>query len=134
MVPASLVSCYNSQELDCYKAVTPATAYSQSANFCSKNRFINGFKDWPGIQYALNDLFGSISYNWKITWKPNCADGQLTFNVGQPIIGFSCEDAMRLAFDGCNDGGHGGTVEVGCLVYHFNPVNQDDGICSLPFV
>ncbi|KAI2621771.1 hypothetical protein GGR54DRAFT_79194 [Hypoxylon sp. NC1633] len=134
--PASPASCYNS--LNCYKVVAPATAYSKSDTFCSGHKSINGtstgFDSGPTIQYAFNDFLGWISYHWMVSWKPNCiaADGQGIMNVGQPIPAFSCQDAMRLAVDGCNN--DGGVVEVGCLQYYFHPVNQSDSSCSLPFV
>ncbi|KAI2622471.1 hypothetical protein GGR54DRAFT_598637 [Hypoxylon sp. NC1633] len=131
--PASPVSCYNSQKRGCYHDVDPDTAYSKCKKFCSDYASINGFggPNWPGIQSASNDFPEFISYNWKIERKPDCVvDDQDTgteFNVGQ------CLDAMREVFDDCNNGGHGGTKEYGCLSYHFSPVNQGVDSCSVPF-
>ncbi|KAI2618380.1 hypothetical protein GGR54DRAFT_152326 [Hypoxylon sp. NC1633] len=137
MVPASPESCYNSQKRGCYKAVDPATAYSKSDDFCNKHMSINGFKDWLGIQFAWNDFSNSTSYNWKVSWKPGCVAGQdsTEINVGQPIPMFSCEDAMRLVIEKCNNGFHGGTALAGCLMYSFSAVNMGDDVsCSSPFV
>ncbi|KAI2627733.1 hypothetical protein GGR54DRAFT_590239 [Hypoxylon sp. NC1633] len=92
-----------------------------------------GFSNWPGIRYSSNDFSDSFSYNWEVSWKPDCVMDEL--NIGQPIGTFSCQDAMRLAFDKCDNGG---TVEYGCLVYSFSLKNlydgQDDVSCSLPFL
>ncbi|KAI2601699.1 hypothetical protein GGR54DRAFT_96941 [Hypoxylon sp. NC1633] len=134
--PASPVDCYNSLELSCYHDVDPDTAHSKSDKFCSDHASIIELSNGPEIQYTSNEFLDLISYYWKISRKPNCVADQVS--VGQPIPGFSCPKAMRLAFDGCNNGGHGGTVEVGCLVYRFNPVNrydggEDDSDCSLAF-
>ncbi|KAI2622550.1 hypothetical protein GGR54DRAFT_599002 [Hypoxylon sp. NC1633] len=73
-----------------------------------------------------------------ISLDPDCQD-QDEMNVGQPISSVSCKQAMRTAFDDCNNGGHGGTVKGstangGCLKYSFSAVNQNDGSsCGLPF-
>ncbi|KAI2616255.1 hypothetical protein GGR54DRAFT_237689 [Hypoxylon sp. NC1633] len=131
---ASLVGCYNSGMLPCYNPVYPDTAHSMSDTFCSDHAFINGFSNWPGIQCAWNDLLGSISYNWEVSWEPNCVADQDQINVGQPTPNFSCQDAMREAWKDCNNGGHGGMMKVRCLRYYFSIVNQGDATsCSVPF-
>ncbi|KAI2618132.1 hypothetical protein GGR54DRAFT_606115 [Hypoxylon sp. NC1633] len=133
-VPVSPASCYNSQKFSCYQDVDPATAYSQSDNFCSDLTSMTWFNgpNEPAIQfvqYASNDFSGSISYNWMFSWKPGCVmDGQAISNAAS-----SCKDAMRTAFEGCDNGGHGGTVEFECWVFYFSPVNQGSDICSVPF-
>ncbi|KAI2623173.1 hypothetical protein GGR54DRAFT_596846 [Hypoxylon sp. NC1633] len=142
MAPSStglLVKCYSSLMLSCYNVVPPDTAHSMSDKFCSDFGSITGFSgpNWPAIQYALNEFSALISYNWRVSWKSGCvANGQDTWNVGQPIPGFTCQQAMRMAFDGCvktGKGGRGGRVVVGCLVFDFSPVNLGGGSCSLPF-
>ncbi|KAI2601704.1 hypothetical protein GGR54DRAFT_627408 [Hypoxylon sp. NC1633] len=130
--PTLPARCYNGLQRSCYNAVTPAAAYSKSENFCSDYTSRTIEPNGPEILYIINEFMNLVSYVWSVSWKPNCEGDEM--NVGQPIAAFSCLDAMRLAFDGCNNGGHGGTVEVGCVAYDFNPVNQGDATgCSLPF-
>ncbi|KAI2603635.1 hypothetical protein GGR54DRAFT_622514 [Hypoxylon sp. NC1633] len=54
-------------------------------------------------------------------------------NVGQPIPAFSCQDAMRMVLDKCDNENHGGTAVVGCVVYDYSLVNLGDTDCSSPF-
>ncbi|KAI2624323.1 hypothetical protein GGR54DRAFT_595982 [Hypoxylon sp. NC1633] len=136
--PASSVSCY--KKLSCYNAAAPDTAHSKSNQFCSKYASMKGFSgpNWSGIQSAWNDFSNdTISYNWRVSWKPDCVlDGQGTMNIGQPIATFSCQDAMRRAWDDCEEE-QGGTFQVLCLEYSIHLVHQGgaggDSSCSLPF-
>ncbi|KAI2607818.1 hypothetical protein GGR54DRAFT_619692, partial [Hypoxylon sp. NC1633] len=131
-VPASPVSCY--PNLPCYKAVSPDTAHSKSDKFCIDYASRNVFSNGQAIHYVSNDFFDPISYHWMVLWKPDCVAANGQMNVGQPIPAFSCQDAMRKALEDCDNEVHGGVVEVGCLVYYVNPVNQGDIDCSLPFL
>ncbi|KAI2607947.1 hypothetical protein GGR54DRAFT_619511 [Hypoxylon sp. NC1633] len=135
-VLASLVTCYNSPKLSCYKAVTPAIAHSKSDKFCIDYAPRNVSSNGPAIYYVSNNFSDLISYHWMVLWKPDCvaANGQSTMNVGQPIPGFSCQDAMRKALEDCDNEVHGGVFEVECLRYYVSPVNQGDISCSLPFL
>jgi hypothetical protein len=135
-VPASPVSCYGGTDTCDYHDVEPGTARKKSDTFCDDHGSQDAFNGpgWPAIQDDSTDFFDDVSYNWKVLWKPDCVgDNYDKLNVGQPIPEFSCKQAMRMTFDQCNNQGHGGRVEVGCLEYYFNPVNSWSEKCTNPF-
>ncbi|KAI2602545.1 hypothetical protein GGR54DRAFT_494687 [Hypoxylon sp. NC1633] len=132
----SLVSCFNTLQLPCYNAVSPDTAHSKSDKFCSNLASTIGISNGQPIQHTSNDFSDPVAYHWRISQKPDRVgmDGQSILHVRQRIATVSCRDAMRVAFDDCINGGHGGKAEDECLEYEFSPVNQGgNSSCSLPF-
>ncbi len=125
--PTAPVMCYTKKEGCKYWDVPPSEAHGKTDTFCDDHGSMEAFggPGWPAVQDASNDFLKGASYNFKVLWKPGCvAEGHDTLSLGQPLPDFSCRDAMRMTFDQCNNGGRGGRVEVGCLEYYFNAINQ----------
>ncbi|KAI0154547.1 hypothetical protein GGR57DRAFT_512050 [Xylariaceae sp. FL1272] len=126
--PTAPAHCYLQRSECTNYDVDPDVAHDKSDTFCDDHEDYAGSLNWEGIIDKSTDVAQHIGWWWKVEWKTDCKDPTRTFlNLGDPIRSFSCKDAMRMAFDGCTDnGGRGGVVEVGCMIYYFSPVDRPD--------
>lgn len=72
----------------------------------------------------INRTFGKVRYEQKIYWKDNCSlketDSVLPNNplrVENP--GKTCYETLMDNYKKCDNGGIGGRIQIGCLVYEF---------------
>ena len=125
--PPGPAKCYKAKSDKCamYDA-QPWIAHDKSDTFCDDHADYSMYPSWEGLEDSSKDFMKDIGWYWKVVWKAGCQDAdESSRNLAQPIDGFSCKDAMRMAFDGCTGNkGRGGMVEVGCIEYHFNPTSR----------
>jgi hypothetical protein len=136
----SNLKCYNQMKGCKNKDVHLEKAREYGENVCDHKRFRN-LKAKPGwlgeYGYVRNRFW--LSYNVKVEWKEGCtAPGDGTQDVRNPGHGVECFDLIWTAWKNCKgNGGRGGSVEFGCLTYHFNVINGKevgDGYCvDIPF-
>ncbi|KAK1636440.1 hypothetical protein BDP81DRAFT_406334 [Colletotrichum phormii] len=122
-------------------------ARNQQPRICNKEADFNPHppihsdKQLKGADYFCNNYAGfmepgmkSLRVEWhdefqgrhqyKVSWAAGCiADGDrqhVKYPKGLSNTNPSCNDLMRDNYLQCNNGGVGGKVQVGCLVYAYN--------------
>ncbi|KZL79443.1 glycoside hydrolase family 18 protein [Colletotrichum incanum] len=70
------------------------------------------WKDWPH----------QINYDFFVEWVWGCRTTSQFQSVGLPLGkgGVNCHTIMRENYLNCNNGGVGGSTQVGCLLFTFN--------------
>lgn len=75
-------------------------------------------------EISFRTVTNGTPYNYKISWLPNCKSTVSEMNVYQPLPNDSkttCLSLLRRAYTDCNNGGVGGSIDVGCVRYEFRP-------------
>lgn len=138
-IPApSNLACYNKMEGCKYKDVYMEKAREYGVSMCNKQKGVWAAPGWPGeVEWLRNPFW--VSYNMKVEWKEGCtAPGDGTVDVFNPGPGVDCFDVLWMTWANCKgNGGRGGSIDFGCLTYHYNVINGNEighGYCvDIPF-
>ncbi|KAF6813590.1 hypothetical protein CMUS01_12799 [Colletotrichum musicola] len=79
---------------------------------------------FPAVRYRGIDQWG-INHDFKVEWKRGCNTMErvqgIQLPLGEPPTPSpNCVDLMRANYDNCDNGGVGGSVQVGCLIFTYN--------------
>lgn len=88
---------------------------------------------WETTEYFGNHM----SYSMRAVWKDGCVlpndktevSAQNPLPKGAPGADVSCYDLFFNNWRNCNNGGVGGSTQVGCIVYDFQPKWRDYDFC-----
>ncbi|KAI7955322.1 hypothetical protein MJO28_005722 [Puccinia striiformis f. sp. tritici] len=75
-------------------------------------------------EVSFKTVTNGTPYNYKISWLPDCKSTVSEMNVYKPLPNDdknTCMSLLRKTFTDCNNGGVGGSIDVGCLRYEFHP-------------
>lgn len=136
----SNLKCYNQMKGCKNKDIHLEKARQYGEEICGSKRFkgVVAKPGWEGTFGYLRNQFW-VSYNVKVEWKEGCtAPGDGTMKVDYPGHGIECFDLIWTTWKNCKrNGGRGGSVDYGCLTYHYNVINgkeAGDGYCvDVPF-
>ncbi|KAI1840029.1 hypothetical protein JX266_013762 [Neoarthrinium moseri] len=131
ITPVSQVSditCWSEADFPGHADISPTTQQLFANEFCETDRdrktrlYSNRLMDY---MYSKRRISSSgINYDYKVEWKSGCQSNQPSQSVQYPAdpngaLGITCREALHGNFKNCNNGGVGGEVQVGCLVYTF---------------
>ena len=87
----------------------------------------------PGSFINWHTVEHGVPYQYNVYWKDECEleTGQTEMYASNPLDeqdpgDTKCQDILRDNYKRCNNGGVGGSIEAGCLVYEFKAEKQDD--------
>ncbi|KAL5600434.1 hypothetical protein FOVSG1_008246 [Fusarium oxysporum f. sp. vasinfectum] len=107
-------------------AIDPGTQDDYAEEFSSQGPD-GGWEAGPDIQHSYKETSHGVVYEYKVNWAQDCTTDGDTQDVRWPL-GQSGDvttySLMRGAFEKCNNGGIGGSIQAGCLVYTFNGYDQ----------
>lgn len=108
--------------------VNPGAQLISSYDYCQKYKdVILSPSDTSLTAFAFNDA--PIAFD--VQWIPGCKTTAATQSFDQPLPGFTCQDVMQQNFLACNNGGAGGTRNIGCVRYVFTG-NEPLGVTPVP--
>ncbi|KAJ4246554.1 hypothetical protein NW762_013495 [Fusarium torreyae] len=123
------------QNADCLKptdddhgAIDPGTQDSYSEDFSGEEPD-SGWEAGPDFEHTYTDTADSVVYEYTVTWLQDCTTDTDTQDIRWPLgLGgdTTAYSIMRDAFENCNNGGIGGTIQAGCLLYTFNGYDEED--------
>ncbi|GKT48097.1 uncharacterized protein ColSpa_08278 [Colletotrichum spaethianum] len=93
--------------------------------FCGFLRGKGGYLEPRGMSQRVEfqDEKG-VRHHYKVEWAAGCQTDVKSQSIRRPLRPISaspiCDDLMRDNYLKCNNGGVGGKVQVGCLVYTYN--------------
>ncbi|KAG8157818.1 hypothetical protein KVR01_012480 [Diaporthe batatas] len=134
----SNLACYNIQKNCKNNEVYEGVMASMADGMC-QNRDIKEVvagPDFRGVGVLAKNKYW-LSYNVKILWKSGCTMPEGTMRIDEPGYKVSCAHLVKSTWNDCNNGGRGGSIDYGCLQYHFNIINGEEagnGYCrDIPF-
>ncbi|TVY79576.1 hypothetical protein Focb16_v009505 [Fusarium oxysporum f. sp. cubense] len=86
-----------------------------------------GWEAGPDIQHSYKETSHGVVYEYKVNWAQDCITDGDTQDVRWPLGqagDVTAYSLMRGAFEKCNNGGIGGSIQAGCLVYTFNGYDE----------
>ncbi|KAL5625863.1 hypothetical protein FOBRF1_000206 [Fusarium oxysporum] len=86
-----------------------------------------GWEAGPDIQHSYKETSHGVVYEYKVNWAQDCTTDGDTQDVRWPLGqsgDVTTSSLMRGAFEKCNNGGIGGSIQAGCLVYTFNGYDE----------
>ncbi|KAI9674471.1 MAG: hypothetical protein M1817_001809 [Caeruleum heppii] len=78
-------------------------------------------KDDPSTFINWHTTTNDVPDNYTISWKPNCESSVTEMNVYKPLEDndADCLSMMQGNYRECSNGGIGGSISAGCVVYEF---------------
>ncbi|VZH92068.1 unnamed protein product, partial [Fusarium fujikuroi] len=93
------------------KVVTTSEDATSSTEPGTRWRMDGGWEAGPDIEHTYKETSHGVVYEYKVNWAQGSGD----------ITAYSL---MRGAFEKCNNGGLGGSIQAGCLVYTLNGYDE----------
>ncbi|PNP86405.1 hypothetical protein FNYG_00107 [Fusarium nygamai] len=107
-------------------AIDPGTQDDYAEEFSSQEPD-GGWEAGPDIQHSYKETSRGVVYEYKVDWAPDCTTDGDTQDIRWPLGqagDVTAYSLMRGAFEKCNNGGIGGSIQAGCLIYTFNGYDE----------
>ncbi|KAF0318227.1 glucan-beta-glucosidase [Colletotrichum asianum] len=120
--------CHNEADFPGHADIRSRKQEDGVAAFCRSEkgrtilrRSVHGAQPYPAIRFRHSDRW-RIKHDFKVEWQPGCDTGEISQDIQRPLGDESptCYNLMRANYLNCNNGGVGGSVQVGCLIYTYN--------------
>ncbi|PLW12162.1 hypothetical protein PCANC_16730 [Puccinia coronata f. sp. avenae] len=118
----SSVQCNAADKFGKHGDINPGFQNQYTGFACVGSAFKNLKPGDPDVTFSTKT--NGTPYNYKISWVSGCKTTVSQMNVYQPIPNDdknTCLNLLRRTFTECNNGGVGGSIDVGCLRYEFHP-------------
>lgn len=119
--------CHNRNQFGKHRDIHEDDVYDQSEWICDKFAWTLLSKD-DTSNYVHYRVKTNLLLEFNIYWKHGCVleDGTKKVDLSNPLRQRSlypstCRDILSMNYRECNNGGVGGTYQVGCLIYEFKP-------------
>ncbi|EXK43210.1 hypothetical protein FOXG_15412 [Fusarium oxysporum f. sp. lycopersici 4287] len=107
-------------------AIDPGTQDDYAEDFSSQEPD-GGWEAGADIQHSYKETSHGVVYEYKVNWAQDCITDGDTQDIRWPLGqagDITAYSLMRDAFEKCNNGGIGGSIQAGCLVYTFNGYDE----------
>ncbi|CVK98987.1 uncharacterized protein FPRN_03922 [Fusarium proliferatum] len=107
-------------------AIDPGTQDDYAEDFSSQEPD-RGWEAGPDIEHTYKETSHGIVYEYKVNWVQDCTTDGDTQDIRWPLGqagDVTAYSLMRGAFEKCNNGGIGGSIQAGCLAYTFNGYDE----------
>lgn len=120
--------CFGADEFGKHGDIQPATVSSLSGWACVGTAITPIKRGDPATNIHFLSVDGKVPYQYNIYWRDGCLlDSEVGYDAVFPAnpLGVkdpghtACQDLLVDNYKKCNNGGVGGSVQVGCLVYEF---------------
>ncbi|KAI3317157.1 pectin lyase fold/virulence factor [Xylariaceae sp. AK1471] len=140
------INCFDESDFPGHADIQPGDQTGFAYEFSMMDiKFERGPND-PPIARRYSDRF-DVNYDYRCEWVPGCVTEVAEQNYILPLgtdTELTAYDILVDNYEQCNNGGVGGTCQVGCLLYTFeggrgdNPPtdpcpNFDCQVCGTPF-
>ncbi|WYZ45961.1 hypothetical protein EsH8_IX_000186 [Colletotrichum jinshuiense] len=132
------VKCHDEGDFKGHADISPHDQHEAVESFCKSfqgTRSLTTHHDpaagnYPVVfksRFRWKDLY-KVNYDFFVQWAEDCRTLSNVQSIAHPLgrgnaVGedkVTCYNIMRGNFLNCNNGGVGGTTQVGCLLYTFN--------------
>ncbi|KAH7491008.1 hypothetical protein FOMA001_g3656 [Fusarium oxysporum f. sp. matthiolae] len=107
-------------------AIDPGTQDDYAEDFSSQEPD-GGWEAGADIQHSYKETCHGVVYEYKVNWARDCITDGDTQDIRWPLGqagDITAYSLMRDAFEKCNNGGIGGSIQAGCLVHTFNGYDE----------
>ncbi|KAF9878305.1 hypothetical protein CkaCkLH20_04343 [Colletotrichum karsti] len=120
--------CHNEDDFRGHAEIRSGKQHDGAVAFCKSSKgmatltkAVNGNPPYPAVRYRHVDRW-KINHDFKVEWEPGCETSERIQEIQQPTGpgGPVCYHLMRANYLNCINGGVGGSVQVGCLIYTYN--------------
>ncbi|KAK8051802.1 hypothetical protein PG993_003187 [Apiospora rasikravindrae] len=125
--------CYDADQFGSHGDIQPKTVSGHSNWVCRAlaiNKIIEAGKPETFLEFYRNN--DGVPYWFRVYWQDGCQleNGSTKMDPTNPLDekegGYSrCPAMMQDNYNRCNNGGVGGSIQAGCLVYEFKAQNRD---------
>ncbi|KAA1122487.1 hypothetical protein PGTUg99_037689 [Puccinia graminis f. sp. tritici] len=118
----SAVKCHPADQFGKHGDINPGFQNQYTGVACAGSALKNIKPGDPEISFKTKT--NGTPYNYKISWLPACKTTVSEMNVYKPLPNDdknTCISLLRKSFTDCNNGGVGGSIDVGCVRYEFHP-------------
>ena len=121
------VNCWNESELPGHADIDSGDMITGAQKFCES-------EDAPETMDASSEPYvlkwtnkHDVNYDYQVYWVEGCVTDSESQNVQYPTkTGPNCISSLGRTYDKCNNGGIGGSITQGCLVYEFMGGRSDN--------
>jgi hypothetical protein len=101
---------------------------------CNAKRYFIIKKDDKSTFIHGSQKAKKVPYQYNVWWKDGCTladNGPTWMYVGNPLLEEDmpnddvCRDNLHRNWKDCNNGGVGGRIQIGCLIYEFKADPED---------
>ena len=120
--------CYGRDELGKHGNIEKLTQQSRTGFVCAGTAIETIKRDDPSTNKHFEWTIGGAPYQYNIYWKEGCL---LDYSIGYSEVypanpldvkdpgHTACQQLLIDDYTQCDNGGAGGAIQVGCLVYEF---------------
>ncbi|KAI0810214.1 pectate lyase superfamily protein-domain-containing protein [Xylaria sp. FL0064] len=124
------INCFNEDDFPGHGDISPSAQDEFSQAFSDEDTEVDTIgPDTPGVTLHGTDEHG-INYDYSAEWVDGCVttvpEQSFGFPLGSPSL-ITAYLLVREDYTKCDNGGVGGSCQVGCLVYTFKGALGDQG-------
>jgi len=134
-------SCFARHQFGEHKDIYPISQQNYGGFACpeTESKMIKKGDNSTFISYQ-RWIYGA-PYLYNVYWKDGCElkNGKTEQDVTDPLgEGYKpearvCQEFLTKAYRGCDNGGTGGSLQAGCLVYEFQARDKEKKSAPLPY-
>ncbi|KAF5623651.1 serine threonine kinase [Fusarium sp. NRRL 25303] len=136
------IRCFGPHQFGKHKDIYPISQQNYAGFACpeTESKMIKKGDNSTFISYQ-RWIYGA-PYLYNVHWKDGCElkNGKTEQDVTDPLEeGYKpearvCQESLTKAYRGCDNGGTGGSLQAGCLVYEFQARDKDKKHAPLPYM
>ncbi|SPO02476.1 uncharacterized protein DNG_05149 [Cephalotrichum gorgonifer] len=121
------VRCWLESELPGHADIDRGDMIDGARKFCESEDAPETM-DASSEKYVLNwTNKDDVNYDYQVFWAPGCVTESGSQNIQHPTeTGPNCVSSLGRTYDKCENGGIGGSITQGCLVYEFMGGKSDN--------
>ncbi|OHE97362.1 hypothetical protein CORC01_07417 [Colletotrichum orchidophilum] len=128
------VQCHNEADFPGHADINPTWQGEAVRSFCDSDQASRTFTTYQDpadnhypvvfkLRFRWKDMW-KVNYDFYVQWVPGCRTSFGAQTVQNPLFSSegnpTCVSMMEGNFKKCNNGGVGGSTQVGCLLYTFS--------------